>query len=769
MLPVELRHGAPLDAPEVPWGRTALAWVGITAALATASLVVGLYDRTGGHAVLGLALVTGVVYGFLLRQQAPSVVAATLLFVAEAVAITVLIHLTGGISSELALLYPVVILCASLALPVGAGVTVSVACAAFYVVVVALEAFAVLPYRGGSPYPYQLADDVCRRIGLRVAFFWLFSVGASFCVERLLRYTRDLFHETCPHARLLDKIPVGLLAVGEDLNIRFANRAAAGILDQPAPELVGQKLTGPLAVPSAAEESQDGTALWATTPRRGESVPVLVRTTFCDLPEVVFPDTADAPGGTEDRRAWLVLFFPASGKAPAAIPSVEQEPRLGDSAAGLPDKEGDQESRPRILVVDDESDIRDLLSLLLKNGGYEPVACATTDEAKGRLAVDSFDLVITDLMMGAGPGGMSLLRHVRRHHSMPVVVITAFGTVEFALDAMRAGAFDFIRKPLNMNDLKVTVESALEHQVANSSTVVTARPQLDRHFGCLVGESTPMGHVYRLVTKTARLDIPILVCGETGTGKTLLTEVLHRTSRRGPAVCESVECSRAGTVELGSLLFGRDDEGGGGEGVLAQACGGTVVLENIDYLPRPVQDRLVDYLHKQAGESRGHASHGDEGVRILATTRIELTGEVETGRFSRELYSYLTVITLDLPPLRRRAGDVPLLVHHFLLARGAVEGRDFRITRRALGALRRYSWPGNVAELDKVVARACSRCDEEAVTLDDLPDNIVALAAEPGEQEASGKSSIQGVHARKFLEETRRHLHRHSSRTEDGA
>ncbi len=427
------------------------------------------------------------------------------------------------------------------------------------------------------------------------------------------------------------------------------------------------------------------------------------------------------------------------------------------------------QTKKRILIVDDESGIRTVLSVILQQGGYETLAAATGEDALELLEQTPVDLVISDLALGRGIDGLELLRRIRERCDIPVVIITAFGTVRVALDAMREGAYDFIRKPLKMEDIYTVVRGALRHHAWSRGQLPALDAEAQVHFDCLVGESPSMQAVYRLIERIAVLETPILVQGERGAGKSACARAIHQNGRRRANPLFEVDCARMNSDGIGPALFGdsvvatgRDwfEAGGeeGGPGAIGKAWGGTLVIDNIEHMPISVQKRLEIFLESLHRRVKAGFYEKTGGIRLIAGAGTDLSLEVDAGHFELGLYNILSVLVIELPPLRRRIEDVPLLTAHLL--RNAVErsGKDIeRLDPAALQGLMRYSWPGNVAELEEVLDEAVARAPGPILQPEHFPPRIHrhALAAS-----AAIEPGAPGAMARRFVEQKARDIAR---------
>ncbi len=421
-----------------------------------------------------------------------------------------------------------------------------------------------------------------------------------------------------------------------------------------------------------------------------------------------------------------------------------------DNEQSLPDP---SPQRNRILVVDDESGIRTVLSVILRQGGYEALSAANAEEALELLEHEPVDLVITDLAMGGGMDGLDLLRNVRARHDIPVVMITAFGTVKVAVEAMRLGAYDFIRKPLKMEDIFEVVRGALWHHSLGGKRPAGDPVAPACHFGLLVGESPPMQRTYRLIEQIADVDVAILIQGESGVGRSLTAKAIHRSSSRRDGPFLEVDCRDRDESHLHQLLFGTE-VGEAPAGAFARTRGGTLYIESVQRLPIGLQERLTAVLGREGNGRQAGGGTATTACRIIAGAVGSLGAAVDAGVFSAKLYNILSTFALDLAPLRRRPEDIPLLALHFL-ACGELrpkDGRALRLDDRALHCIRRYSWPGNVAELREALAAAASAAADGMIKLDCLPEYIVqACHGTAADLAAPTGMGTPGAHAREFL------------------
>ena len=390
-------------------------------------------------------------------------------------------------------------------------------------------------------------------------------------------------------------------------------------------------------------------------------------------------------------------------------------------------------SATRVLIVDDEPDMLENCARILGRVGYQ---CFTTTEPGKALALleeERPDLLITDLKM-PGMDGMALLK--RAHEldpTLPVIVITAFATIESAVAAVKEGATDYLPKNFSVEHLRVSVERALRQrnlQVENKNL----REQLQEAFGLesIIGRSESMARVFDLVKKAARSEANILVLGESGTGKELVARAIHANSPRAAQPFVPVDCASLPEHLLESELFGHEKGAFTGAvrskpGLMEVAHRGTLFLDEIAEMPVGLQVKLLRALQERQIRRVGGTALVDVDVRLVSATNRDLREATVKGQFREELYYRVNVIAIQLPALRDRAGDVRLLAHAFLkrYGRGSIRGID----DDAMAALERYRWPGNVRELQNVIERACALADGETVTRRDLPDHVLGTGA----------------------------------------
>jgi DNA-binding NtrC family response regulator len=384
----------------------------------------------------------------------------------------------------------------------------------------------------------------------------------------------------------------------------------------------------------------------------------------------------------------------------------------------------------RILIAEDDADLRDLLQDDLEDAGYETVAAVDGRAALAHISrqQETFDLLLTDMNM-PGLSGAELLAVMReKRPEAPVIVITAFGTVEQAVEMVRAGAVNYLTKPFDSDELLRIVGQALE-QSEPQRQQARLRREMPAAPARLVGASRPMQELFKLIARAARGTSTVFVTGESGTGKELVARSIHELSeRRGEFV--PVNCAAIPVELIESELFGHTGQAFTGakqarSGLFEAAEGGTLFLDEVGELPPPVQPKLLRVLQEGTVRRVGADRERAVNVRVVAATNRDLEKEVAEGRFREDLFWRLNVIHLHIPPLRERPFDIPLLVEHFLNKSAEAAGRPpLNVTPEALAVLTAYAWPGNARELENAIERAVALADGARLTPDDLPQRV---------------------------------------------
>jgi DNA-binding NtrC family response regulator len=409
------------------------------------------------------------------------------------------------------------------------------------------------------------------------------------------------------------------------------------------------------------------------------------------------------------------------------------------------------EPEAKILVVDDDVVARDLLVEALHKEGYEVEAVAGGAEAIERGRKTRFDLVLTDMRMGTVDGLAVLRAFTQFSPETCTVLLTAFGSMEGAIEAIKQGAYDYLAKPFKKEEIKLVVRRGLEHSRLVRENA-RFREKLREHTepSQLIGSSPPMLEVYKLVARVASGKSTVLLEGESGTGKELIARAIHSNSPRRDRSFVPVNCAALPDTLLESELFGHEKGAFTGavglkSGLIETADGGTLFLDEIGDLGVALQVKLLRVIQEQEVRRVGGTVATKVDVRIIAATNRDLTALVKEGRFREDLFYRLNVVRILLPPLRERREDIPMLAHHFLqkFSGGNKPIRGFVPDTMTL--LQRYHWPGNVRELENVIERAVSLSHGPLVLPDDLPEVVRtagAVESEASRREAQDKSQL---------------------------
>ncbi|MBX2813173.1 MAG: sigma-54 dependent transcriptional regulator [Myxococcales bacterium] len=389
-----------------------------------------------------------------------------------------------------------------------------------------------------------------------------------------------------------------------------------------------------------------------------------------------------------------------------------------------------------ILVVDDEANIRKVLSALLGREGYKVLTASDGEGAWELLDSARVDVVLTDLRM-PGVDGMQLLKRViKRYRGLPVVMLTAHGTVDTAVDAMKLGAFDYLTKPFDKEELQASIRKAAAH-----ARVRDAEPGV-RHGGHgsrygIVGRSPALDEVFRTIQKVAASPTTVLITGESGTGKELIADAIHQESPRTNKPLIKINCAAIPRDLIESELFGY--EKGAFTGAVTSKPGrfelaheGTLFLDEINSIPLEMQVKLLRALQSGTFERVGGVSTTQVNVRLITASNRDLTGEVAGGRFREDLFYRLNVVHIDLPPLRERRDDLPLLIERFVEKFNNRLGKQVvGLTNQAFQRLMIYHWPGNIRELENVIERAILFAEGDKIAEDELPNVLRDLQLSP--------------------------------------
>jgi len=405
----------------------------------------------------------------------------------------------------------------------------------------------------------------------------------------------------------------------------------------------------------------------------------------------------------------------------------------------------------KVLLVDDHPNVRLSTAILLEQGGYIVHQAADAEQATAVLTTTDIDVVLTDVRMDGPASGRALLDTIKaRWPDIEVVLITAFATIDDAVDAIKAGAYDYLTKPLDQARLLITVQRAAERATL-AREVKHLRTQIDADGGEIIAASRQMQQVLRVVAQLAQTDSTVLITGESGTGKELIARSLHAQSRRRSGKFVPVNCGAMPESIMESELFGHRKGSFTGavsdrKGLLEEAHRGILFLDEIGDMPPAMQVRLLRFL--QGGEVRriGESQERRVDVRVVVATHRSLETEVTAGRFRDDLFYRLNVVELRIPPLRDRPEDIPPLAEYIMRRRAARHRRPVKgFSPGAMTLLTAYHWPGNVRELENAIERALNLVSHDVITEADLP---VALTLLPGAAPTPPAQSSDGERAK---------------------
>ena len=408
-------------------------------------------------------------------------------------------------------------------------------------------------------------------------------------------------------------------------------------------------------------------------------------------------------------------------------------------------------SRQRALIVDDEPDIRELLEITLGRMKLDTRSARNVKEARDWLAREPFDLCLTDMRLPDGTG-MELVQHIQqRYPHVPVAMITAYGSLDTAINALKTGAFDFLTKPVDLTRLRELVNTALRLGTSDSDE----RPVDDR----LLGDSPPMRTLRAQINKLARSQAPVYISGESGSGKELVARLIHEQGARIDKPFVPVNCGAIPSELMESEFFGHKKGSFTGaiedkQGLFQAANGGTLFLDEVADLPLPMQVKLLRVIQEKAVRSVGGQQEVVVDVCILCATHKDLAAEVAAGRFRQDLYYRLNVIELRVPPLRERREDIGLLTERMLARLAQGSGLpSAKLSSEALDKLKNYRFPGNVRELENMLERAYTLCENEHIQASDLRLAETSCSAENGEISLAGIANLED-----YLESVERKL-----------
>jgi len=394
----------------------------------------------------------------------------------------------------------------------------------------------------------------------------------------------------------------------------------------------------------------------------------------------------------------------------------------------------------RILVVEDDPSLREVLVMFLHKSRHDVVAATDGDKAFHELESDDgdFDLVLTDLKLGRRSGLDVLTKVKESTPQTEVILMTAFSTVETAIDAMRRGAFDYVGKPFKLDEISITIEKALEKRNLSLENIRLRKELSQRYrFDAIVGKTSKMQQVFERIMRVAPTKTSVLITGESGTGKELVARAIHFNSPRKDKPFVVVNCGAIPDSLMESELFGHQKGSFTGahatrHGLIEASNGGTIFLDEIGELSLPMQVKMLRFLQEHKIRMVGGIQEQSVDVRVVAATNKDLGVEVEKGSFREDLFFRLNVIRIHMPPLRERSEDIPYLVHHFVEKYRKALGRDLHgVSPEALEILMNHRFQGNVRELENVIEHAATFATGAIITPDDLPEHLRADTGEP--------------------------------------
>jgi two-component system response regulator AtoC len=382
----------------------------------------------------------------------------------------------------------------------------------------------------------------------------------------------------------------------------------------------------------------------------------------------------------------------------------------------------------RILIIDDEENMRHMLAVLLEKEGYH-VATAADGKEGLELALENFcDIILCDLKMPVMDGMAFLEKFQNTQLESTVIVMSAYGTLDTAIEAMKNGAYDYVSKPFKPDEILLTLRKAQERERLRKENRLLQQSMRERYgFAQMIGRSSAMQDIFSTIEKVAEFKTTVLITGESGTGKELIAKAIHYNSSRAHKPLVTVNCGAIPETLLESELFGHKkgaftDAIGDKIGLFQEAHGGSIFLDEIGELPRQLQVKLLRVLQEEEVKRVGDTQSIKIDIRVMAATTKNLAKEVEAGRFRDDLYYRINVLQIAVPPLRERLEDIPLLMRHFIEKTGKRLGLEIdALNPAAARVLQRYSWPGNIRELENVIERAIVMANGQTIELEDLP------------------------------------------------
>ncbi|MGD8255033.1 MAG: sigma-54 dependent transcriptional regulator [Syntrophobacterales bacterium] len=413
----------------------------------------------------------------------------------------------------------------------------------------------------------------------------------------------------------------------------------------------------------------------------------------------------------------------------------------------------------RILVIDDEENMRHMLAVLLEKEGYQVDNAADGKQGLDLSSENFYDLILCDLKMPVMDGMTFLENFQELQLESTVIVMSAYGTLDTAIEAMKRGAYDYVSKPFKPDEIMLTLKKAEERERLRKENRLLQQSVRERFsFAQMIGRSPPMQEIFATIEKVADYKTSVLITGESGTGKELIAKAIHYNSSRADKPLVTVNCGAIPETLLESELFGHKkgsftDAIKDKRGLFQEAHGGSIFLDEIGELPRPLQVKLLRALQEEEIKRVGDTQSINIDIRVLAATTKDLAEEVKNGRFRDDLYYRINVLHVVVPPLRKRSEDIPLLTQHFIeKISKRLHSEVDEVSPAAASAFQRYDWPGNVRELENFIERAMVMAGGRTIELEDLPPHLQPKA-EP-EEYLANEENLSIKEASRKLERT---------------
>jgi DNA-binding NtrC family response regulator len=416
-----------------------------------------------------------------------------------------------------------------------------------------------------------------------------------------------------------------------------------------------------------------------------------------------------------------------------------------------------------VLVIDDEKTVRNTCRVVAEGLGFHTHVAENAGNAYKVLESENIDVVLLDMKLPGSASGLDMLTDIRsRYPNVVIIVMTGFATVKAAVQAMRSGAYDYLSKPFNLEELRLTLERAATHfHLAAENRVLRAKLRSKEGFGAMIGRSPEMEKLYRFISKAANSLHPVLITGESGTGKELVARSIHYNGPNKNKNFLAIDCGALVPTLIESELFGHVKGAFTGatsnrDGLLVSANGGTVFLDEIGELPTDLQAKLLRAIQEKEIRPVGSSRVLPINARILAATNRDLDASVQNGTFRRDLFFRLNVLALRVPPLRERKQDIPALIGHFMDRINRSGSFERTLSGDAIRALMNYEWPGNIRELENCLDRTCTIHTVKVIEVWHLPSQIVAQSSAQPVASTNGVSTLADLEKRAILDALQR-------------